>query len=149
MRIFKWKVIIYLKSTHIEGRVDLLLCCVSPIAETRSIPSYDEAFRLATAAIYDLLGTFKRNKLNLCINLCFFIATTRKITDVWFILVPSSPTVRDMTLRSVVGTVINGEYHFWDLRSYKVGDTKLERIFSAPIWNTIKCNASNYSFVYH
>ena len=67
----------YLKFAHVGERMLLLLSCVRSIAESSSIPS-NRALHSAIAAIYDLLGIFKGNELNLCTISRFLLVPLQK-----------------------------------------------------------------------
>jgi hypothetical protein len=75
--LFNRYVYMYLKFAHVGERVLLLLCCVRSIAESSSIPS-NRALHSAIAAIYDLLGIFKGNELNLCTISRFLLVPLEK-----------------------------------------------------------------------
>jgi hypothetical protein len=129
-----------------EGAFTTVLCKLY-----RRVKFYSEhrALHSAIAAIYNLLGLFKGNELNLCTISCFFIGTTGEITDAWLTLAPICTTVRDITLRSVVGSVINGEHHFWDLRSYKFGDRILDVHFLRRFETELDASQATNFFTFH
>jgi hypothetical protein len=67
----------YLKFAHDGERMLLILRCVRSIAESSSIPS-NRALHSAIAAIYDLLGIFKGNELDLCTIFRFLLVPLEK-----------------------------------------------------------------------